>query len=236
MDNDTTLVETSPTPKIEKCPMKSSFKSPFRSGITKLQNRGEVSLKTCNTTYTRLLNEKQLSLQNRVIYNDLTRKISFYRKEITNLSEAINIMKKYDKELKLDELIMKWRNVCQSSMSYLFNATLFKIDKLGGYEEFIRKEIEAEKAKLEYQLDDSVEEEISGILESDEFQALPPDDQEEYKIKFEEKREEVEKVKQNALKVLDDKLILAQNKEITMEELTKRLKVDYNLVYPSSSL
>jgi len=236
MENDITLVESSPIPIMKCSTIKGSFKSPFRNRITKVQNKDIYNTKPATTVYPSAFNDKQSSGQQRVLYNDLTRQIKVYQKEISNLSQAINIMKKYDKELKIEELIIKWRNVCQRAMSYLFNATLFKVDKLGGYEEFIKKEIDAEKAKLEYQLDDSVEEDISGILESDEFQALPLDDQEECKLKFEEKRDEMERVKQKALKILDDKLALAQGKEITIEELSKRLKVDHNLVYSSADM
>ena len=228
IDNDTTLVSSSPTTKSRR-----SFKTPFIKRITKPCNEND-EFSTSNQTYSSTPCKKSIkvtTIKQRLLYNELTTEIKQYKKEISNITDAIKILNKYEKELKTEELITKWRGVCQKAMSYLFNSILFKIDKMGGYEEFIKKEIEAEKARIEYQLDDSIGEEISDFLESDEFQNMPLDDQEECKMQLEEKREEMEKVKQKSLNRLDEKLEQCQGQEMTMQELANRLKVEYELVF-----
>ena len=232
IDNETTLVGSSPISK-----SKSSFKTPFIKRITKPCNENdEFSTSDTSSKAKPCRNSvKVTSVSQRLLYNELTTQIKQYKKEISNITDAIKILNKYDKEIKTEELIEKWRSVCQKAMSYLFNSILFKIDKMGGYEEFITKEIEAEKARIEYQLDDSNSEEISDFLESEEFQNLPLDDQEECKMQLEEKKEEMERVKQKCLNKLDEKLEQCQGQEMTMQELSKRLKVEYELVFPDIS-
>ncbi|KAG0657932.1 hypothetical protein C6P45_002304 [Maudiozyma exigua] len=231
IDNDTTLVSSSPILKSKR----SSFKTPFAKRVTKPCNENNKFSTSSNQDPFISSNKstKVVLKTQRLLYNELTTQIKLYKKEISHINDAIKILNKYDKELKTDQLIEKWQSICQKAMSYLFNTTLFKIDKMGGYEEFIKKEIEAEKARIEYQLDDSIGNEISNFLESEEFKNLPLDDQEECKIQLERKRDEVERVKEKSLKILDQRLELCQGQEMTMKELARRLKVEYELVFPT---
>ena len=232
IDNDATLDDSSPLSKSKR----SSFKTPFVKRITKPCNEND-EISTSSKQYPSISSNrstKVVSKTQRLLYNELTTQIKLYKKEVSNITDAIKILNKYDKELKTDQLIEKWRSVCQKAMSYMFNSTMFKIDKMGGYEEFIKKEIEAEKARIEYQLDDSIGDEISKFLESEEFKNMPLDYQEECKMQLDEKRDEVERVKEKSLKILDQRLELCQGQEMTMKELAGRLKVEYELVFPTS--
>lgn len=225
MSTDNTLLPSSPTKSSPTRTAGGSFKCPVRVSTPIKTSQNRIS-KTINGLVDKPSN-RSLSLQ----YNELRRQIREKEKENDQMRDAIRILNKYDKDLQIEELIVKWRCVCQGSLSFLFNETLFKVDKLGGYEEFIRKEVDAEKARLEYQMDNSMEEEFSTLVESDEFQSLPPDDQEEYRARMEEQRHEAEILMEKSLKQLDKKISEASGKEMTLEELTKRLNVSYELVY-----
>ncbi|CAL9734928.1 meiosis protein 5 [Monosporozyma servazzii] len=152
------------------------------------------------------------------------------------LREAIKILTNYDKEIKTKKLIEKWRSITQAAMSYILNMTLCKIDKIGGYEELRKKELKMQKKRLEYMMDDSMQDEMDNILESDEFNQLPIDDQEEYRRMMEEKLKDFENHKQKELKKLEEELTKTTNKEMDMLELSKRLNVSYSLVFPSENI
>lgn len=230
MDKDITLVASSPDGRNKRKGFKSPFRSPF-NGTTK-----KVQKKSINRKYSgesnNTLEDIQLSKSLKLLYNELTRQIRSYEKENANLKDAIKIATSYNKELETIQLCEKWRNICQGATSYLYNSTLFKIDKLGGYEEFIRKEVESEKKQMEYQLEDNLQVEIDNFLDSEEFQALSEDEQDEFKRKIKEQTEEVAKQKEKVLESLERKILGASGKEMTMKELALRLKIDYDFIFP----
>lgn len=152
------------------------------------------------------------------------------------LREAVKILTNYDKEKRTKKLIDKWRCISQAAMSYILNMTLCKIDKIGGYEELRKKELQVQRKRLEYMMDDSMQDEMDNILDSDEFNQLPVDDQEEYKRMMEEKLKDFENHKQKELNKLEEEMTKTSNKEMDMVELTKRLKVSYSLVFPSEEI
>lgn len=225
MDADRTLLELSPSRTSPKPTVRSGFKCPVITSTPRKSIQNRISKQT-NLGGHKFSN-RQTSLQ----YNELRKQIREKEKENDQITDALKILNKYEKDLQIEQLISKWRGVCQGAMSYLFNETLFKVDKLGGYEEFIRREVDAEKARLEYQMDNSMEDEFSTLIESDEFQNLPLDDQEEYRARMEEQRNEAEILKEKSLQQLDKKMTEASGKEMTLEELARRLNVSYDLVY-----
>ncbi|SCU82838.1 LADA_0C08240g1_1 [Lachancea dasiensis] len=153
------------------------------------------------------------------------------KKESASIESAIKVLNKHEKEQEVQLLIDKWKAICQGAMAFLMNSTLLKIGKMGGYEELVKKEVEAEKRKFEYQFSDQLENEIDGILESDDFKMLSEYDQEDLRRQMELKREESKAFQQRELEKLDAKTTSCAEGELTMEELAKRLKVDYNLIF-----
>ncbi|AQZ18426.1 MEI5 (YPL121C) [Zygosaccharomyces parabailii] len=177
------------------------------------------------------IEERKLANRLKLLNNELKKQVDSYKKTNNQLGQAIKILRKYDQETKILLLIDKWRSISQGGMSYMLNSTLLKIDRMGGYEELRRKELEAEKRKIEYQVDDRLQDEMDNVLESEEFKALPDEDQEEYKARMQNRIDEMTIWKEKELLKLDEKLKSNSEKEMTMRELSQRLKVDYDLVF-----
>ncbi|CCF59693.1 hypothetical protein KAFR_0H02840 [Kazachstania africana CBS 2517] len=206
MDDNESTVVASPSPK-QLRKRSGGFKSPFTK--KKKQEEGSV-----------------------LEYSKSSKQVKEYTRNIDTMKQAIKILKKYDMELRTMELIDKWRSICDRSMSYILNFTVLKINKLGGYEEYKKREIGMEKAKIEYQMDTSFQEEVDTVLESEEFKSLSVDEQTEYRDQIDGKINEMESWKTSQLQKLDLQLENCQGKEMDMLELSKKLNVDYNLIYP----
>lgn len=228
--DDTTIVGSSPPRpfKIDQNKIKIFLKSPLSSERTpQVQVRKSVFKKSTVSN-----EDRKLVAENRLLCDELNKQIGFYKKDNYQLKQAIKILKYYDEEEKVLLLIEKWRTICQAGMSFIMNSTLIKIARTGGYEELLRKEFEAAKRKLEYQVDDSFQNEMDELLESEEFQRLPEEVQQEYKDKAEEKIREAEVWKEKEFAKLENALKDKQSQEMTMKELSNRLKVEFELVFP----
>ncbi|CAL9729950.1 meiosis protein 5 [Monosporozyma unispora] len=223
----TTLVEVSSTEISQSTPKKSNKveKKPFKIPFKKKQ----VSFIQNGINKPEVTNLFQNYLKNPL--NSVSRE--GYSLNDRELKEALKLLNNFDKEIRTKKLIQKWRNITQGVMSYILNMTLCKIDRIGGYEELRKKELKLQKKRLEYMLDDSMQDEVDNVFESEEFNQLPVDDQEEYKRVMEEKLKDFESHKAKELKKLEDEINSSANKEMDMEELAKRLKVSYPLVFPS---
>lgn len=213
--------------------------SKTRGFVPPIRSNQNVPLTPCTLTKAPVskvnkvsIEDRKLSNEMKLLNNELARQQNAYKRDANQLEQAISILKKYDQETNTLHLIDKWRGVSQGGMSYMLNSILVKIDKIGGYEELRRKELEAEKRKIDYQMDDRLQDEMDNVLESEEFLALPDGDQEEYKKSMQEKIEEMEAWKERELSKLDTEMKSSGNQEMTMKELSQRLKVDYNLVFP----
>ncbi|AQZ12077.1 MEI5 (YPL121C) [Zygosaccharomyces parabailii] len=178
------------------------------------------------------IEERKLANKLKLLNNELKKQVDSYKKTNNQLGQAIKILRKFEQETKILLLIDKWRSISQGGMSYMLNSTLLKIDRMGGYEELRRKELEAEKRKIEYQVDDRLQDEMDNVLESEEFKALPDEDQEEYKARMQNRIDEMTIWKEKELSKLDENLKSNSENEMTMRELSQRLKVDYDLVFP----
>lgn len=225
--DDTTFIEEGKeniifqsTPKKDNKVVKKSFKNPFKNPFRQVQSKKNITVQLEASCI------ESVEAPSKKYVGKKT------GQECSELREAIKILDNYDKEIKTRELIDKWRSITQAAMSYILNMTLCKIDKIGGYEELRKKEAKQKKKQLEYMMDDSMQDEMETILESDEFQQLPVEDQEEYKQMMEDKLKDFEAYKQQEFKKLEEESNLNTNKELDMEELSTRLKVDYSLVFP----
>ncbi|CEP64096.1 Mei5p LALA0_S10e02168g [Lachancea lanzarotensis] len=162
-----------------------------------------------------------------------TDRIRQLKKENLTLESAIKILNTYSKEQEIERLIDKWRSICQAGMAYLLNSTLLKINKMGGYEELVKKEVEAEKRKLEYQFGDQLENEVEDVLESEEFKMMSALDQEELKRQIYDRKEEADKARQTEMEKLDFKVRASSVTEFTMKNLASRLKVNFDMIFES---
>ena len=222
----------------ESSSLKTHFRSPLNCTTHKTTENGVKDVcKPRGCMVSKLASEKKvnqtLTIEERIVYNQTNRMLTDYKKNISQLKNANRILKRRinGEEKDISELIAKWRQICQGAMSYLLNSTLFKIDRMGGFEELVRREIEAEKAMIEDQVDSELQGEIEDIEDSEEFRSLPEDSKAEYKQRIEEKTTEMEVWKQKRFIALDEKLKGLAGREMDMEELSRRLKVDYSLVF-----
>ncbi|CDO95255.1 unnamed protein product [Kluyveromyces dobzhanskii CBS 2104] len=176
-------------------------------------------------------NGRLLLKEIRALENQLDREIRELAKKEVTLTRAVKVLQTYETELGTVELINKWRSVCQCGMSYLMNAILVKIDRMGGYEEFKRKEIEAKKRQVEYQYDDGIQQQMDEILDSPDFFHLPVEEKNEIREMMDEKAKEAEDMKQKQLEKYEKELKENGSNEMTLQELASKLKVDYDMLY-----
>lgn len=234
--DDTTLIDSSPCEKLNN----KGTLSDTLLNLTKTNNTKPlpIPIPVFKDKYPKVTKKTTIKLnsnESRIHNNELMKEIANCNKNIVQLQQGIKLLESYKSEEKNLILIDKWRGVCQSGMSYMLNSTLIKIDKLGGYEEMRRKEIDAEKRKIEYQLDDRLRYQMDEVTESDDFRLLSVEDQLEYKERMEEKLLETEALKEKQFAKLDQQLLETANHEMSMNELAKRLKIEFRLVFPEGS-
>lgn len=230
--DETTIINSSPNTNVGKYykPISTNLQnSPLGQASTPKTRTKNLILKKEKGT----IEDRQLAAKSRLLNDELTRQIAIYRKSNFQLQQATKILNEYEKEIKVLKLIQKWRAVAQAGMSFLLNSTLLKISKLGGYEKLVRKELEAKKRKIEYQVDDTMQDQMDEVLESEDFQILPEEDQQEYKDCMADKIQEAQSWKEKEFTRLEEEFRNCADQEMTMEELSKRLKVEYALVFPN---
>lgn len=159
------------------------------------------------------------------------------RKKLETLTRAKVILGKKDNQDNT-ELINKWRDAAQRASNYLLNAYIEKINKSGGKKEYERREREKLKDNLEFSLDTSLQERISEITGSEEYDALPEIEQERILQELEEEADKSMRQLQKDIESKDkdddanDNNEDNNNDEATMKDLYKRLNLDYKLVFP----
>lgn len=221
-NNDTFLVQSTS----KKCSkVRKPFQCPFKNG-NKLKFK-EESIDTLTS------NTRKITIHSNTKNKPFSKCI--LSTEIKEFKQALNILNNYEKELNTRRLIRKWRCITQGAMSYILNMTLCKIDKIGGYEELRKKEFDLQKKRLEYMMDDSMQDEMDTIIESEDFKSLPIDDQVEYQTMMDERLKNFQIHKQNELDRLEKQMNNTTNSEMNMEELAERLKVDYKMVFTDGS-
>ncbi|CCE89896.1 Mei5p TDEL_0A05640 [Torulaspora delbrueckii] len=228
--DDTTIINSSPVSdqkgknSMEIC---SPTKTPVES-VSKYKTAGKHLVQKSRET----LEDHKLNTQTRLLYNELSKQKNLYKKHIDNLAQAIKIIKAGEKESRVLELIEKWRGVAQAGMSFMLNSAMLKITKLGGYEELLKKELEAERRKLDYQINDNLQDDMEQVFESEEFLALPEEMQQEYRDQMNEQLREVQNRKDKEIAKLEAKMKESAGQEMTMQELSRRIKMDYMLIFP----
>ncbi|QLL30904.1 hypothetical protein HG536_0A07190 [Torulaspora globosa] len=225
--DDTTMVDSSPAGVAEK-PYKNKAgdraacaSTSRRSGPRKTVQKRDVSVE-----------DRKLATQTRLLFNELSRQKASYKKHIDQLKQAIKILESFETEERILDLISKWRGVSQAGMSYMLNSTLLKIDKMGGYEELLRRECEAEKRKIEYQFSDNLQEDMEAVFESEDFQALSEEMQQEYREQMMEQVKEAQIRKEKEFAEIELKMKQSAGQEMSMQELSKRMKLEYSMIFP----
>ncbi|CAI4861774.1 CRB_1a_G0054870.mRNA.1.CDS.1 [Saccharomyces cerevisiae] len=166
-------------------------------------------------------NQKEIAIKNR----ELTKQLTLLRQENNHLQQACKILSE-NKIIENRKSIEKWRDNFQRwNCLFILNSTLIKINRMGGYKDFLEKEMEAKKRRLEYQIDNGMEDQICEIKESDDFRQLSEVEKQEWESQMNEQLKELEKKKKIAeLEKLNKVLHDSEGKDFGMAELCTRLK------------
>ncbi|CCK71564.1 Mei5p KNAG_0H01500 [Huiozyma naganishii CBS 8797] len=238
MDETTLIGDSSPVAGKGASAAVAKVRTPFRSPLAR--RKGAGSSDAVGRVSKRVPPPDGSSIESAVLYKEvgklvaeLDRQTAAYSRKTKELQDAIKVMESPEVEAETRALIDKWRAIAQGAVSYLLNSVLGKIDRLGGYEEFRRKELEREKRQLEYRLDNGFEDEMESVLESEEFNGLPEDLKEEYRETLDGKKSEFEQYKTKQFAQLDAQLdqVSKSSQQMDMREMCKRLNVDYSLVF-----
>ncbi|GAV27301.1 hypothetical protein PMKS-000765 [Pichia membranifaciens] len=171
-----------------------------------------------------LSSDKYLEEQER----QLQREILKYQSEINLMKKLKNYRETNDTE-KLDRLIDKWRDIAAKGSNYLYNEAKLKISRMGGLEEFRKKQKKTKLRKMKFEYDESLLYRIEEYMESEEYKNLDSYEKEEVISRKKEIEEMSEKIENGDF--LSDDNDDDEEDEFTMKELYKQLGLDYSLVY-----
>lgn len=145
---------------------------------------------------------------------DLDRELMKWRK-LADIARQAQKYQAANEDEKLADLAEKWQDVAQKGASYLFNNARARIERMGGMEEYIRRQKEDEESRQQI-----------GFGEDDSFDVdeLSPEDRERYDILKAEYEDEIRRTKPN-----DEE---EDPKEFTMQYMLKSLNIDYDMIFP----
>ncbi|KAF5094953.1 hypothetical protein D0Z00_003328 [Geotrichum galactomycetum] len=155
-----------------------------------------------------------LALKQTRVEMNLDRDILKWRRLLDQARQAEKYQAKKKDDEKLQEVTGKWREAAQKAANELFELATEKIDRLGGFEEFVQRQKEREEAVKKNNI-------LDGELD---YEALT----EEEKERFDEMKEEYE---EEIRQYEEPKEILPT--EFTLEYMLKSLNVDYKLIFPA---
>lgn len=213
--------------------------------LTKNKTTSPLSLRCFSTPLADVRSKSMASTAVQIKLNQLSSKKFLeeqerqLEREITKYTSEINLMKKIKKyretndTQKLNELIEKWRDIAQKGSNYLFNAAKLKISRMGGIEEFRKRQKKSKLKKMKFEFDESLLFRIEEYMETEEFKNLEGYEKEEVLSRKKELEEMSEKLENGQIAFGDEEEEDDDDDEFTIEELYKQLGLDYELVYNS---
>ncbi|CCE82020.1 Piso0_002712 [Millerozyma farinosa CBS 7064] len=150
---------------------------------------------------------------------NIDRQIREWQKKKDMIVKAVRYKKTNESE-RIDQLICKWRDVCQSASNYLLNSMQLKIMHSGGYR--VWKEKNSRKDVDRAQEQEQRIEELNDIVNSEEFGDLSTLEQSDI-------MDHLHDLSKDSLTDTEDN---NEEEEFTMQMLYKMLNIDYDTVYP----
>lgn len=159
----------------------------------------------------------------------LEREIQRYEQSIEKLKSIEKERSKDAKGDDLDGLIAKWRDAAKAASNYVLNDAKLKIDRMGGIEEYRKKQQGSRLRQLRFQYDTTALSELDDFMRSPKYKSLGKVEKEE----VEDRKRAIEKMGE---KIEHGELPGGNSggdleKEFSMRELYGQLNLDYNLVY-----
>ncbi|QPG74925.1 hypothetical protein FOA43_002263 [Brettanomyces nanus] len=133
----------------------------------------------------------------------------------------------------VDRLVDKWRNTAIAASNYMLNEARLKINKIGGIEEYRRKQQVSKLRKLKFQYDNNMLSEIEDYMKSDVYKVLDKYEKEQVR----DRKKEIEKISEGIESGDYPGSDKQQNNdnEFSMRELYAQLHLDYEIVYPDTT-
>lgn len=159
------------------------------------------------------------------------------QRDILKYQSEINLMKKIKKyrdsreSEKLEKLINKWKDIADKGSSFLYNEAKLKISRMGGMEEFRKRQKKSKLRKMKFEFDESLLYRIEEYMQTGEFKNLEKYEQGEIIAKKKELEKLSEKIESGEILEDENNKENEESEEFTMVELYKQLGLDYNLVY-----
>lgn len=144
---------------------------------------------------------------------NLDRDILKWRRLLDQARQAEKYEAKKKDDEKLQEVTEKWREAAQKAANQLFEQACEKIDRNGGFGEFVRRQKEREEAFKENNI-------LDGELDYESLTEEEKQRFDEMKEEYEEEIKQYEEPKENL------------PTEFTLKYMLKSLNVDYKLVFP----
>lgn len=160
----------------------------------------------------------------------MDREILKYKQRLEKLEKIKAKRAKSSEKDELEQLIEKWRKAAQAASNYMMNEAQLKIDRMGGIEEYRKKQNENKLRRMRFKYDNAVLPELEQFMESDQYKHLDKYQKEEFlgkKRKMEKLGEEIES---GEYKPTGDNHV-EEDTEFSMKELYRQLHLDYDLVY-----
>lgn len=155
-----------------------------------------------------------LALKQTRVEMNLDRDILKWRRLLDQARQAEKYQAKKKDDEKLQEVTEKWREAAQKAANELFELATEKIDRLGGFEEFVQRQKERQEAVKKNNI-------LDGELD---YEALT----EEEKQRFDEMKEEYEE----EIKQYEEPNDILPT-EFTLEYMLQSLNVNYKLIFPA---
>lgn len=201
-----------------------SFSTPLLDLRSNDEKKTQVQIKLNQISAKENLEEKERQLR---------RDILKYQNEVNTMKQVKKYRASQESD-KLEDLIVKWRDIAERASNYMLNEAKLKIDRMGGVDEFRKRQKKSKLRKMKFEFDENLLYRIEEYMESEEYKNLDTYDQEEIKSKRREMQAMSEKLERGEIPLgnedqesEDDN----ESNEFTMKDLYKQLKLDYRLVY-----
>ncbi|VEU21762.1 DEKNAAC102714 [Brettanomyces naardenensis] len=157
---------------------------------------------------------------------ELKRKMLKYKGMFDKL-EKIKKQREGGENDELDQLIDKWRDAARAASNYMLNEARLKINKMGGIEEYRRKQQTSKLRKLKFQYDSTMLSEIEEYMNTEKYKNLDTFEKQEVIDRKREIEKISEKIENGEYEANDEH----NDSEFSMKELFGQLHLDYDLVW-----
>lgn len=157
-----------------------------------------------------------------------TRRDILHYKELLRDLERIKKCHDQPHDDALDEKIEQWQEVAKKASNYLLNEARNKITRMGGIDEYRRRQRESKLRKLKFQYDSTMLDRINDYMETSEYKSLDKYEKQQVKDRKQQIEAMGEKIAGGEFETEDDQDV---DSEFSLKELYAQLQLDYDMIY-----